>query len=284
MRRPSVRRTAATVACLTTLTLALTACSGDEATTTADAVEQVSPETPAPSATDVAATGSPVEDLFARLAADPHPVGATFDGTVTGGGGLLDVDATLTGAVDLTGDAPALDAVLALAGTPGEVELRAVDGTAYVRGVEALIGGGATDGTWTSVDVATLDDLGLPLGVLAQSLDPAVLSDLLAGLLADGSLTVTGPETQAAPDGGDELAAYVVTLDQEALAALGAAGAGMPGTVTMRLAFDASHLRTLAIDALGPDGTALLDVDLALDDWGIPQVVAVPDDVRALNG
>lgn len=281
--RPSARRLVAAV-CLAALAVPLTACDGDSAPAaapaSADAVgadagasaDAVGADDPQSDETYAEEPGDAVDALLADLAATAaEPVGATFAGTVTTSGAFAAAIA-LDGAVDLTGT-PDLRATLGIAG--GEVEVRAVDGVVYARGLGALLGGGDAD-AWTSLDPAVLAGMGLPLGDLLGGLDPQAVTDTVTGLVESGAVAVTG---------GD--GTYDVTVDTAAVSdllspgaggGLGAFGPDLEGSeVVATLAFDdEQRLREVDLVVTGADGAEQLGVDLELDGWGVPQVVEAP--------
>lgn len=275
--RPPARRLVAAV-CLAALAVPLTACDGDSAPAaapaSADAVgaDDPQPDDPQSDETYAEEPGDAVDELLADLAATAaEPVGATFAGTVTTSGAFA-AEVALDGAVDLTGT-PDLRATLGIAGD--EVEVRAVDGVVYARGLGALLGGGDAD-AWTSLDPAVLAGMGLPLEDVLAGLDPQAVTDTVTDLVESGAVTVTGDD-----------GTYEVTVDTAAVSdllspgaggGLGAFGPDLEGSeVVATLAFDdEQRLREVDLAVTGADGTEQLGVDLELDGWGVPQVVEAP--------
>jgi hypothetical protein len=278
-RRP-VRRTVAAAAATAAL-LALAGC-GDDDSGSSKAADD---------------TGTSSSASASTSASDDASAGATDDATEDAGSGTgetitaaeftdvlqsaLDEATTAkltmdlgqlgsgTGAADYTQDPPATAVKLSMPALGGDLEVRSVGGTIYLKG--AQFGGGS----WVSISA---DDKSSPLGDLSSQLDPTQQFQTYAAAV-----------TEATHDGDDEvdgetLDKYTTTVDTAKLVQQmpqAAAGAGsLPDTLTQQWWFDdEGRIRQFTMDIAGAP------IKLGLSDWGSDVSVEAPpaDQVKPFN-
>ncbi|QIG43662.1 LppX_LprAFG lipoprotein [Nocardioides anomalus] len=279
-RRP-VRRTLAAAAATAAL-LALAGCGGDDSggskasddtgsSSSASASTGASDDTSASAdatddATEDAGSGSgesvtaaEFTDVLQNALDEATTANLTMDLGQLGSG---------TGAADYTQDPPATAVKLSMPALGGDLEVRQVDGTIYLKGAQF-------GDSWVSIEAG---DKSSPLGDLGNQLDPAKQFETYAAAV-----------TEATHDGDDEvdgetLDKYTTTVDTAKLvsqmpqAAGGAAG--LPDTLTQEWWFDdEGRIRQFTMDIAGAP------IKLGLSDWGADVSVEAPpaDQVKPFN-
>jgi hypothetical protein len=274
----TVRRALATAAA-TSVIFALAGCGGNDDDKAADtspstssaadsSAPTTSPSTDAPTdATSDAADGSGKEisaDEFTAL------LTAALDQATTAHV-VLDLGATgkAEGDADYTKKPPALSMTMSVAQLGGDVEIRMVDGTIYIK--SASFGD-----KWVSISA---DDSSSPLGGLGDELD-------VTKTLKNFADAVTSATDEGSEDvDGDTLEHYTATVDTDKLLQsmpdLGSGGASAPKTMTQDWWFDQDGMMRKFSSDIG--GTA---TTVTLSDWGKDVSIEAPpaDQVTTFPG
>lgn len=278
----TVRRTLA-AATATAAFLALAGCGGDDSDSAADkpAAAESSATTsdePADEASEsdaAAASGETVTgEQFAALLQDALDQATTAKITMDLGG-----MGTGDGVADYTQTPPELAMTMTMQALGGDVEVRMVDGTIYLKG--AALGGGQG---WVSIG---LDDPNSPLGGLGAQLDPT--SQFKAFAAAVTEATHVGDEDVD----GETLDHYTATVDTAKLleqsGAAGAGQAGVPDSMTQDWWFDdEGRIRKFSSDMgalMGGAGAGMGTITLTMSDWGSDVTIEAPpaDEVTPLG-
>ncbi len=266
--RATLRRTVAALALSATAVTGLAACGSDD-----------EPKPAAASAGGQATTTGPVDAVelaSAMTSAYEDVTSARVSLSVEGlpGGGV-----SAEGVASYDGESPAVDLTMDAMGQ--SIELRVVDGVAYLGGpLAAMLGGGSP---WVGLDLSSVDlsSLGLDPSGMTGSFDPEQMAATLgsaAEIERDGEERVDG----------ETLERYTVTLDPSALAELLPEAADALPTEPVEqtvLLDDADRLRELTMDLPLPTGeTATLT--LRMGDYGTDVTVEAPPaaDVTMLDG
>lgn len=279
----TVRRALA-AATTTVALLGLAACGGDDSDSASDepttaASSDSAGDAPADDASGsadsgdeggVAAEGEEVSaDEFAGKLRDALDDATTAQLTMN-----LASMGTGEGDVDYTADPPELAMTMNMSQLGGEIEVRMVDGTIYMKG--AALGGGAG---WVSI---SLDDPNGPLGDLGSQLNPTQQFEAFADAVTGA--TFVGEEDVD----GETLEHYTATVDTakllESSPQLGGAGAtGMPDSMTQEWWFDGDGLIRKFTSDFG--GGATGSIELALDNWGEDVSIEAPpaDEVTPMD-
>ena len=171
------------------------------------------------------------------------------------------------GDADYTTSPPELAMTLSMAALGGEVEVRLVDGTMYMKSP-------SFGDKWISF---SLDDPKSPMAALGGELDIAKQFETFAGAVT--TATFTGPEDVD----GESLDHYSATVDTAKLleSMPAAAGAELPDTMTQDWWFDSDgRIRKFSSD-FGVTSTVL-----TLSDWGADVSIEAPpsDEVTSMPG
>jgi hypothetical protein len=272
---PAVVRRALAATAATAAVLALAGCGEDSGDTAAEksAASTASPggDDPTPSEerdeAAGAADGEAVSgDEFADLLRTALDEATTAHVTINlGGMGSGEGDA------DYTQTPPELAMRMSMDALGGDVEVRMVDGTVYLKAA-------SFGGTWISVD---LDDPDSPLGDLGGQLDPTRQFEAFADAVTEA--TYDGPDEVD----GETLDHYRATVDtQELLDELPeavAGEAGLPDTLEQEWWFDdEGRIRKFTSDFGGLTGS----VELRMSDWGEDVSIEAPpsDEVTTMPG
>ena len=269
----TVRRTLAATAATAAL-LALAACGGDDSGKAADkpAASSASPSasgtpTPADETTNATASGEAMTGAdFAALLKTALDNATTAHLTMDLGG-----LGTGEGDADYTTTPPNLAMRMSMQALGGDVEVRMVDGTLYLKG--PMFGD-----QWVSMP---LDDPNSPLGSLGSQLDPTAQFAAFAGAVTEASHN--GPEDVD----GETLEHYTATVDtakltQQLPEAMGAQGS-LPATIQQEWWFDGEgRIRKFSSDFGGVAGR----VELSMSDWGSKVEIDAPpsDQVTTMPG
>jgi hypothetical protein len=265
-----VRRALAASAATAAL-LALSGCGGDSADKAAQkpAASSSGTDQPAPTGTATTEPGATGEAMsgeeFAGLLRTALDKATTAHLTMNLGG-----LGTGEGDVDYTTKPANMAMVMTMQSLGGDVEIRMVDGTFYMKG--------ATFGDqWVSV---SLDDPNSPLGNLGSQLDPTAqfeaFADAVTAATNDGSEDVDG----------ESLDHYTATIDTEKLVQQlpeGAAGqSGLPDTLQQEWWFDDDGLIRRFSSDFGIAGR----IELSMSDWGSDVDIEAPpsDQVTTMPG
>jgi hypothetical protein len=273
----TVRRTLAAAAATTALA-ALAGCGGDDAEKAADtsssssATPSASPtpddstsastgESDAPSAGDSVSTAD-----FAAVMKNALDKATTAHVEMDLGG--ASGAGTAEGDADYTATPPEIAMTMDLAELGGQVEVRMVEGTMYLKA--------ATFGDkWVSFP---LDDPSSPLGGMADLFD-------VTKTLENFAAAVTSASHDTQDVDGESLDHYTATVDTEKLlasmpSAAGAAGS-LPGTVTQEWWFDGDGLIRKFSGDFGPASTSM-----TFSDWGAEVDIEAPpsDEVTSMPG
>lgn len=232
--RVSVRRIA-TSAAATTLVLTLAACGGDDKATD-----------PSSSGTSSSSSGKLSGQQFAGILKDALDKATTAHMTMD-----LGSNGTAEGDADYTTSPPEAAIKLSMAALGGDIEVRMVDGTLYVKSP-------SFGDKWVS---AALDDPNSPLGALGQQLD------MTKTLQTFADAVVSASDQGSDEVDGESLDHYTTTVDTKKLVSSMSSAAGdagsLPKTMDQDWWFDSDGLvRKFSTDFGGQPLT------VTLSDWG----------------
>ncbi len=260
----SVRRALASSAAAAAL-LALAGCGDDSGETTAEKLPAASASaaTDEPTATEESETDASAAagetmtgDEFADLLRTALDEATTAHLTMN-----LGAVGTGEGDADYTTSPPNMAVVMSMQALGGDVEVRMVDGTLYMKG--------ATFGEqWVSVP---LDDPNSPLGGLGSQLDPTAQFQAFADAVTEA--TNHGPEEVD----GETLNHYTATVDTaqllDSLPEAVAGQTGLPESLPQEWWFDdEGRIRKFSSDFGGMAGR----IELSMSDWGSDVDIEAP--------